>query len=425
MRGGVLSCLTISLAVACVNEPALNDSAPSPVVRVQAHRVTRRTVRSWVYGQGTVEAVHRKALSFETDGRVAYVAESVAGRPLQVGDHVRGPAPGETHGQLLMSLDNRERAAAVAASEAALRQTHGEHVAGNADVESARIELDRASAEYDRLEALVAANATSLAAVDDARSRLERATSALERAKALSSSSRNGTSAQRAELERARIGLEKGSIFAPFDGVVAFVNVDEGDYFSTSSLSGSDEAQRLDLAPIVVIDPSEFEVSMQLPAFEADEIAVGQAAFVVSGTQLAPSSNSEPSSFDDELAPVLAEVYAVSPAVDPRSRTVEVKLRTTVEDPRLRDGAFVGAWIITNTSEDTIFAPYDAIVRGDDGPRAFVINAHDMTVEAHELSFGLRGMLGVEVREGLAVGDYVVTEGRHALVDGSVVEVRR
>ena len=101
---------------ACGGEPEAAPSVEAAApVKVYASRVEQTTARHFVHGQGNAKAVRRELLAFETDGRVAYLKQSAEGRTLQVGDPVRGPDPdqGEPYGELLASLDNRERAASV------------------------------------------------------------------------------------------------------------------------------------------------------------------------------------------------------------------------------------------------------------------------------------------------------------------------
>lgn len=391
-------------------------------VKVEAEPVAQTTARHFVYGQGNARAVRRELLSFETDGRVAYIKDSTEGRRLQVGDPVFGPAEDEDYGELLASLDNRERAASVSASEAALRQTRDEQAVGAADVRVAKSEYDNAKAEYERTHALVAARAAAQSELDTAKVRLDAAAASLSSAKARRSSSKSGTSAQEAELTRSRLALDKGSIFAPFDGVVAYLNIEEGEFFYSSTLAGKSEDERLGLAPIVVIDPSEFEITLQIPAFESRDIERGQTAVVLTSSQVTELAAGR-RLFGEGIDPTYAEVYAVSPSIDPGSRTVEVKLRTTADDERLRDGEFVSAWIITKVSEDTTLVPFDAIVRHDEGPHAFVVDPGTMTVSVRPLEFGIRDMSGMEVVTGLDAGELVVTEGRHAISEGTRVEL--
>ena len=272
------------------------------------------------------------------------------------------------------------------------------------------------------MEALLAARVVAQTDVDAAKVRLDSAAAALTSAKARRSSSKSGTTAQEAELTRSRLALEKGSLFAPFDGVVAYLNIEEGDFFYASSLAGKSEDERLGLAPIVVIDPSEFEITLHIPAFESGDIERGQSAVILTSDQINEVAAGR-RLFNEGLEPTFAEVYAVSPSIDPGSRTVEVKLRTTADDERLRDGEFVSAWIITKVSEDTKLVPFDAIVRHDEGPHAFVVDPSSNTVSARPLQFGIRDMAGMEVLAGLEAGELVVTEGRHAISEGTQVEI--
>ena len=69
------------------------EAPPPPRVQatvVHAVPAARGDVYSWVYGQGTAMAVRRKALYFQLDGKVSYVARSPEGGELRPGDPVTG-----------------------------------------------------------------------------------------------------------------------------------------------------------------------------------------------------------------------------------------------------------------------------------------------------------------------------------------------
>ncbi len=412
----------MGLSTACADEPELGAPQNS-FVDVRAYRVRAGTARHWVYGQGTIRAVRREILTFEVDGRVAFIADTEDGRRLQVGDEVRGPSEDQSYGQLLLSLDNREQAAEVASSEAALREVRERQTEGGADLKSAGAELRTAKTEYERTRALVGAGALAQTDLDAAKLRFDSAESAILVARSRTRSSRSSTQAQAAALTRTQIGLEKASIFAPFDGVISYLNVEEGDYYFNSTLSGHTTEERLRLAPIVVIDPSEFELTVQLPAFEARDVARGQTAVLLTGSQVAMASTGEQPILGPDTDLVFAEVYAVSPSIDPQSRTTEVLLRTVSGAAQLRDGEFVTCWIITQVSDSGLLLPFDALIERESGPLTFVIDESTGTVDLHPLTLGIRDMSGVEVVAGLSAGDLVVTDGRHALSVGAQVEV--
>ena len=69
-----------------------------------------------------------------------------------------------------------------------------------------------------------------------------------------------------AQLSQAQIALEGTKLYAPFDGIVAYKNIRENEYYSTQSVSSqlSNYQGLLDRVPIVVIDPSQFEVTADL-----------------------------------------------------------------------------------------------------------------------------------------------------------------
>ena len=66
----------------------------------------------------------------------------------------------------------------------------------------------------------------------------------------------------RARIDSAQVKLENTSLFAPFDGVIAYLNVKEDDLFFLNSVDLRDEANALKTAPVTVIDPTSYEIKI-------------------------------------------------------------------------------------------------------------------------------------------------------------------
>lgn len=118
-RFGVLVLLT----AACGQNEGPPPAAGSRATVVHATAAEKGDVYEWVYGQGTALAVRRKALYFQLDGRVSYVARAPDGGELRLGDSVKGPEDEEILGQLLAKVDDRDVLANVEAAE----QNFAEH----------------------------------------------------------------------------------------------------------------------------------------------------------------------------------------------------------------------------------------------------------------------------------------------------------
>lgn len=407
---------------ACGGEP---EAPPPPRVQatvVHAVPAARNDVYSWVYGQGTAMAVRRKALYFQLDGKVSYVARSPEGGELRPGDPVTGPKDEELLGELLAKVDDRDVLASAEASRAELRRTQTERLSAEAQLKSAQVELDAAKRDLKTAQQLLGSGASNQKEVDDLTTRVQAAEASLAASRSRLGSAKSGTKAQAAQVKRTQVAQERAAIFAPFDGVIAALNIKEGDYVLGSRIS-QDPGEQLRTAPMVVIDPSEFEIRIEVPEFEASRVRVGQPAFVVTGEDVATLSQAEDPTARPEALVTRGEVFAVSPSVDPSARSILVTVRVSERSERLRDGEFATCFIMAGRAEQVVSIPFGAFIREDDRSFAFVVDQASQTVQRRELALGLRGMQHLEIREGLQEGDLVVTRGRRSLGDGSRVDV--
>ncbi len=230
-------------------------------------------------------------------------------------------------------------------------------------------------------------------------------------------------------MKQANVYLENAEIRSPIDGIVAYMNIEEGFYFTQNMVKTSNESEALTSIPFVIIDPSQFEVIVDVPSFDAQRIEVGQKVIVLpggtadqtvlgvlEGESLADRDPSEVAWQAD------AEVYAVNPAINPGGRSVQVKIRTRGNVSKLRDGMFVTCWIATEESDEAIVAPLDAFLYQENGPFVFVYQPESQTVQRRIVTFGIRGLSRYEIASGVEADELLVTDGRYKLVDGTPVQ---
>jgi RND family efflux transporter MFP subunit len=271
--------------------------------------------------------------------------------------------------------------------------------------------------------ALSNSGAATRADLDAARTRFDTARSAVAAARAGLSSTRAGTEAQEASIIRSRVALEKSSIFAPFDGIIAYLNVEEGDYYSVGSTLGRPREEQLRNAPMVIIDPSQFEITVDIPAFDSKTVKPGLDVLVVQGENINRiiQRKMAPKHMNRSIA-VPAKVFSVSPSIHPGDRATEVKIRTVPGASSLRDGEFVTCWIVTAEHENAIVAPFDGIIREEDEVYGFVLD-QDHAARKRTLTIGIMDINGIEITKGLRAGELLVTKGRKGLSDGMVVDL--
>jgi membrane fusion protein (multidrug efflux system) len=114
-------------------------------------------------------------------------------------------------------------------------------------------------------------------------------------------------------------------------------------------------------------------------------------------------------------------VYAIEPAVDEATRTVLVRARIANPERKLRPGMFARVWAQLAVRKNAVWVPEQAIVpRGQD---SFVFRVVDGKAQMVKVQTGVRKVGEVEIAQGIAAGDMVVTEGVQRLGPGSAVNV--
>ena len=227
----------------------------------------------------------------------------------------------------------------------------------------------------------------------------KRAVELLER-KAASAANRDQTlaalRADQANLELARARLDKLTLKAPFDGILGLRKVSIGDYVT----EGQDIVNLEDVEPL--------KVDFRIPERYLGSLALGQPIKVVADAFAGRS--------------FAGEVYAIDPLVDEEGRAVVLRARLPNEEGLLRPGLFVSVALQVGARENALMIPEQALVPR--GNAQFVYKVADGKAMMTEVKTGARRNAMVEILEGLAPGDVVVTAGQIKLRDGAKVAVQ-
>jgi membrane fusion protein (multidrug efflux system) len=275
-------------------------------------------------------------------------------------------------GTPLARLDTREAEAVVRAAGA---------TAAQADVADTRAER-----ELERAVNLKAYGLVTQQALDDARSARDAASAAAQ--------------AAHAQLAVAQTRLAKAMIRAPMTGTVALRAVSVGD--RVENMGGGPMFR--------IVDTRILELTMMIPSSRSAAVRVGQ-----------------PVQFTVDALPgrtFTGEVKYINPVADPVSRTVKVMADVPNTGGELRGGTFVKGVIRTGERAGVLRVPRVALLSWDverGSGEVFVIagdTAERRTVRTGEISGEF-----VEIVEGLAAGDRVVTRGGFNLRPGDRVQV--
>jgi membrane fusion protein (multidrug efflux system) len=109
-------------------------------------------------------------------------------------------------------------------------------------------------------------------------------------------------------------------------------------------------------------------------------------------------------------------VADVAGAVDSASRSVAVRVRTTAPARPLRVGETVSGRIVVAEHPHAVSVPMEALVPDGEGVKVFVVDSAGIA-HARTVRVGARTDRLVEIADGLAVGERVVTDGAYGVED--------
>jgi membrane fusion protein (multidrug efflux system) len=198
-----------------------------------------------------------------------------------------------------------------------------------------------------------------------------------------------------AATELARVQLEKTRIVAPFSGIVGLRHVSVGEYITAGQA----------LVNLEAVDP--VKADFRVPEKFLPAIRVGQTIRI--------KVDAFPK---DSFA---GKVYAIDPRLDVAGRSLLVRAMVPNQDQRLRPGLFARVTVILQLKEDALTIPEQAIV--PQGDSQFVFKIVDGKVHLTKVVIGTRREGRVEILDGLAAGDEVVTAGQLKIREGSAVTV--
>jgi len=244
----------------------------------------------------------------------------------------------------------------------------------DAEVAQARANQWLAKSKFDRAVDLSKSNFISGQAKDEAESNLKVAEAAL----------------QLAEAKR-----EKMDIRAPFSGIIGLRSVSVGDYVKEGT----------DLVNLESIDL--LKVDFRVPELYMKQVKVGQTLQVA--LDALPGKTYQGS------------VFAINPLVDAAGRSIVIRAMVKNADTALRPGMFARVRLITEQRQDSLVVPEQALV--PQGTEQYVFKVVDGKAQRVKVDIGQRRDAKVEVLQGLAADDLIVTAGQQKLRDGASVRV--
>ena len=242
------------------------------------------------------------------------------------------------------------------------------------------------------------------AEVNEARANAERSEAALKRADELFAkqlisgtdydAARANYNVDVARLRSSQAKLSKTVIKAPFDGFVGLRRINIGDYATIGQ----------ELVDVVQLDP--LRVAFSVPETLLPKVQPGQ--------EIAISVDAYPGEIFD------GEITAVAPKSEVQGHSLEVRAKLPNDALKLRPGLFVRIDVSLGIKPDAIVIPEQAI--WPVGQNKIVYVVEDGKAFQRTVRIGERIPGAVEILDGLAAGEMIVTAGQMKLFEGASVQ---
>lgn len=246
--------------------------------------------------------------------------------------------------------------------------------ASSIQLSQAQLAYDDAKSNYDRSYALYEAGAVSQADMD----RLQLALSNAENT-----------------LAQAQLAIDYATVTAPISGTIVSANADEGSYASASQ------------PMFVIANVATLEVQAGVTESYINKIKKGQTVEVLVGAASAE--------------PVNGTITEISSMMDMSTKNYPITISIDNRAGQFVDGMYAEVKIITDSANDVIVIPAQAMVNRDGNRYVYVVD-NDMAREV-AVTVGLNDGNFYVVEEGLTVGEQLIIKGNSDLVNGQAIVV--
>ena len=371
--------IILSLAVVAVviyvamgrEQDPISVSAVYPEIRTVEQTVSNTRA-------GTIDACRRSKMSPAMGGQIASLQ-------VKEGDLVQKD-------QVLIELWNKE-------SKARLKESKARVQAAERSAQQVCILSDRAQREAKRKTELLQRGLASEEVTETAVSNAESQSAACDAAL-------TQVEVYQASVEVIEASLERTMLIAPFDGVVAEIEGELGEYVTPSPV-GVATKPTVDL-----IDSSCIYISAPIDEIDAPEVVSGMTARITMDA------------FGDQEFP--ATVRRVAPYVldlEKQARTVEIEAVFDNPDQTLLPGYSADIEVIIDRVENVLSIPTQLIMRDN---YVYVIDPETMTLTKEQIEIGIGNWQYTEVTNGLSKDDQVVLSvDREGVKAGIVVVVEK
>ena len=382
-----------------------NGITQERVIPVQTTQVKQGDMKSFLTVTGLVEPVETVKVNAKVVGQVKEVLVSE-------GDEVQ-------KGDILIRLDDEQISLQVAQANATLDSAKAslekvragarpqEIKQAEAAMQQAKINLDSAEESFQRMEKLFSEGAVSEQQYDQAKGQFEIAQAQHQSAKERYELIKEGASEEDIKVTQAQVRqaqsalnivkaqLDNTIIRAPIGGKVTAILAKIGEMISSA-------------VPILtILDVSELYVKSGISEKDIASVRISQEVEIL--IDAFPRNQFK------------GEVVTKGAAVDPQSKTLEIRIKIIDPETEIPPGVFARANILIEKKANTLIIPDTALTRKKDGLFVFVVNGE--MVEKRTVTSGITRNKQVEILQGLQKDEEIVILGNITLEDGDRIIV--
>lgn len=353
IRGWLIALAVIGGGVAALQYFLMR---PQPV-DVRIHRVKKGLVEETVSSTkaGAVRSRKVADISVDTPGTILKI-HAREGKTVKKGDP-------------LISIDRRDPDAALAVAQKELASAEAMLVETKARWEDAVRERDRLK-ELRKTESI-------------SQSQLDQAETQVKVTAAAHAAGESRVELQKAGVSRAKIAVDKSDIFAPFDGVVAQLLVEEGEWATPGKMA------------LKLLDPDKLYIRAEL-----DEVDIGSVKEEMPvRVSLDPYKGQKFTGTIKRISPYVSEVQEQN-----RTVVIEVELDASLDGIKLKHGISADVEVILRKEPDVLRIPTLALLEGN---RVLVVGP-DQKAVAVPVKIGLKNWEYAQIKEGLSGGESLI-----------------
>jgi RND family efflux transporter MFP subunit len=392
---GVLSLAALSVLAGCGTKKPVG---PEPVP-VEAEMVAMQQVQpTWRYS-GEVRPDTEVQLAFKEPGYVAslYQVKGADGRmrDVQVGDEV--PA-----GAVLARLRSSDYEATFNAAVGQQNAARGALEASQAELERAKADKLKADQDFNRAQALYAANAMTRPDYDAAVAQHSAATANVDAAIRQIEARQGQLNAALGQAASARINLGDTNLVAPMPGVIVAKNVERGSLAAAGT------------AAFTLDDTRVVKVNFGVPDRMLEHLKLG--AEVPVRLDALPGQT------------LTGRITEIAASANSDSRVFNIEVTLPNHDHSLKVGMIASVRIQFAGSQTVPVVPMAALMTAQSGSTSysvFTIQERDGKQFAHLKSVRIGETFGksVVIDEGLTPGERIIVNRTNQLSDGSPISV--